>query len=142
VPRQIDEDNLTMGCEPVKYRAPGLAPMPDSVQKHQWFARPDPLVGQPHMYILPLRPLKSQSAQPRSLAVKARSPQIRWLGRMPQAQIYEKAPGALPRRYTLVTANRPAKPRGQSVHEDVRAALRARVHDWAERRGEGPALRA
>jgi hypothetical protein len=51
-----------MRCEPVNYRAPGLAPMPDPVQKHQWFARPDPLVGQPHKNILPLWPLKSQSA--------------------------------------------------------------------------------
>ncbi len=67
MPRQIDEDQLTMRCEPVQYRAPGLAPMPDSVQEHQWFARPDPLVGQPHMNILPLGHLKSQRPQQRSL---------------------------------------------------------------------------
>jgi hypothetical protein len=50
---QVDEDDLTMWCEPTEDRVPRLAPMPDPVQQHKWFARPDPLVGQPHKNLLP-----------------------------------------------------------------------------------------
>jgi hypothetical protein len=42
-----------MRCKPTEDRVPRLAPMPDPVHQHKWFARPDPLVGQPHKNLLP-----------------------------------------------------------------------------------------
>jgi hypothetical protein len=53
VTRQVNEDYLTMRRQPPEDCVPGLAAMPDPVQQHQWFARPDPLVGQSHKKHLP-----------------------------------------------------------------------------------------
>ena len=48
VPGQVDEDDVSVRCQPLQYRVPGLSAVPGAVQQHQRRTGATALESQPH----------------------------------------------------------------------------------------------
>lgn len=53
--RQVNKDHVTILGDSTQYRGPRLAPVPDTVQKHQRWSCSQPFVGQTHLLLPPPR---------------------------------------------------------------------------------------